>query len=371
MKDEQQAIVPVEGETISTGMVSHYQYDERLALAGHIANRASQTNVFAEVISTWTANTKRRYYNDLKLFSIYLASANIERTPDALFYDAEAWRGMTFGLLKGFKLWLEQRGYATGSIKGSLSTVHVFCKLAGPHPAGADVLDDATLAAILTVKGVSGKKARNLDEDRRNRELPTRKGHKKPEPTELSTTQAITLKKITTYPERPRVREHDLLLTARDALLMGLLVEHALRCSEVALLTIDSIDLRRGTIKIYRPKTDRRDAQKMHKHTRLAAEVYLSQVDRKHGPLFTGYDTTKPLSTRAINKRVGILGGELGIKHLSPHDLRHHWAFDALINQTPLNIVQADGGWETEYMPLRYAHQAGATGGGATITEDE
>ena len=60
-----------------------------------------------------------------------------------------------------------------------------------------------------------------------------------------------------------------------------------------------------------------------------------------------------------------------GVPAFSPHDLRHHWAFDALLNHTPLNVVQADGGWETEYMPLRYAHQVGATGGGATITEED
>ena len=94
-------------------------------------------------------------------------------------------------------------------------------------------------------------------------------------------------------------------------------------------------------------------------------------MGRERGPLFSGYDPNKPLSTRAINKRVGVLGGEIGIEHLSPHDLRHHWAFDALLNHTPLNVVQADGGWETEYMPLRYAHQMGATGGGATITEGD
>ena len=188
--------------------------------------------------------------------------------------------------------------------------------------------------------------------------------------TQISKVQAITLKKVTIHPERPRTREHDMLLTYRDALLLGLLVEHALRCSEVALLTIDSIDLSRGTIRIYRPKTDRIDIQKLHKHTRLAAQAYLSQVGREQGALFTGYNSEKPLSTRAINKRVGVLGGELGIAHLSPHDLRHHWAFDALLNQTPLNVVQTDGGWETEYMPLRYAHQVGATGVGAKITEE-
>ena len=73
--------------------------------------------------------------------------------------------------------------------------------------------------------------------------IPTRKGHKKAVPTQLTSVQAVTLKKVTTHPEQPRTREHDMLLTYRDALLMGLFVEHALRCSEVALLTIDSIDL--------------------------------------------------------------------------------------------------------------------------------
>ncbi len=356
---------------VTVGSAQNAPYDDRLALVGQIADSYAQSDAFAEAQATWTDNTRRRYFNDLELFSAYLQDAQIERPAEALFNDAEAWRGMSFGLLKGFKTWLEQRGYATGTIKGCISTIHVFCRLAGPGPTGTGVLDEASVAAILTVRGTSGRKARNLDEDRKRRQIPTRKGYKKTEPTKLSTVQALTLKKITTHPERPRTREHDLLLTARDALLMGLLVEHALRCSEVALLTIDSIDLRRGTISIYRPKTDRTDTQKLHKHTRLAAEVYLSEVKRQQGPLFTGYDPEKPLSTRAINKRVAVLGGELGIGHLSPHDLRHHWAFDALLNHTPLNIVQVDGGWETEYMPLRYAHQAGATGGGATITEDD
>ena len=369
---DEYAVVLVSPETSpARGEREGHSYDDHLALAGQVADRFAQSDAFTEAQATWTANTRRRYLNDLELFSAYIKSAHIERSAEALFNDAEAWRGMTFGLLKGFKTWLEQRGYATGTIKGSISTIHIFCRLAGPGPAGAGVLDEASLAAILTIRGTSGRKARNLDEDRKHRRIPTRKGHKKAVPTQLSTVQATTLKKVTTHPERPPTREHDLLLTYRDALLMGLLVEHALRCSEVALLTIDSIDLRRGTIRIYRPKTDRTDIQKLHRHTRMAAQAYLSQVGRERGPLFTGYDSEKPLSTRAINKRVAVLGGEIGIERLSPHDLRHHWAFDALLNHTPLNVVQADGGWETEYMPLRYAHQVGAIGGGATITEED
>jgi integrase len=345
-------------------------YDDHLQLAGIIADQLAFSDTFAEAHATWTANTQRRYLNDLELFSTYLGSAGINRSAVELFNDAGAWKGMSYGLLKGFRIWLEHGGYATGTIKGSISTIHVFCRLAGPGPVGSGVLDEASLAAILTVRGASGRKARNLDEDRKHRGIPTRRGYKKAVPTRITSVQAITLKKVTTHPEQPRTREHDMLLSYRDALLMGLFVEHALRCSEVALLTIDSIDLHRGTIRIYRPKTDRTDIQKLHKHTRLAAGAYLSNIGRDQGPLFTGYNPERPLSTRAINKRIGILGGVIGIEHLSPHDLRHHWAFDALLNQTPLNIVQADGGWETEYMPLRYAHQVGATGGGATISEE-
>ena len=232
-----------------------HPYDDHWKLAAQITDQFTYAVEFTEVHAIWTVNTQRRYENDLELFSTFLRDAHIERSAKALFNDAEAWRGMNFGLLKGFKIWPEQSGYATGTIKGCISTVRVFCRLAGPSPVGAGVIDEASLASILTVKGTSGRKAHNLDEARKYKQIPTRKGHKKAVPTQLTSVQAITLKKVTTHPEQPRTREHDMLLTYRDALLMGLFVEHALRCSEVALLTIDSIDLQRDTIRIYRPKT--------------------------------------------------------------------------------------------------------------------
>ena len=367
-----------EQETTSISLIPPFDglelfltYDKQLELAGSAADHFARHDVFVNAQAIWTFQTQKRYLNDLKLFSLFLSEVPVTRSAEALFNHAEAWRGMSFGLLKGFKIWLEQQGYAISTIKGCLSTIHIFCRLAGPPPVGAGILNETTLAALLTVKSEHGRRARNLDDDRKRRQIPTRRGYKKAVPTQITSVEALTLKKVTTHPERPAAREHDQLLAARDALLMGLLVEHALRCSEVSLLMVDSIDLRRGTITIYRPKTHRTDVQKLHKHTRLAAEAYLAQLGRKQGPLFSGYDETRPLTTRAINKRVGVLGGEIGVEHLSPHDLRHHWAFDALLNNTPLNIVQADGGWETEAMPLRYARQFGTTGGSALITESD
>lgn len=348
------------------------QYGNDLAFVGEIANQYAQSDAFAEATKLWTLNTKRRYMRNLELFSDYLAIVGIVRTPETFFNEAEAWRGMSFGLLKGFRIWLEQQGYATGTITGCISAIRVFCRLAGPGPQGAGVISEEVLAALAGVKVASGRKARNLDEDRKSRGIPVRKGHKKATPTRLTTAQALNLKRTTTtQSKKGRSRDETVYLAARDSLMLGLFIEHALRCSEVQILTVESIDLWRGMITVYRPKTDHTDIQRLHRHTRLAAEAYLQQIQRTTGPLFFNRDTPdKPLSLRAINKRVGVLGEQLGIEHLSPHDLRHYWAFDALLNKTPLNVVMADGGWLTEYMPLRYAHMGGEVGGNATISEE-
>src|ERR1700731_2251143 len=124
---DEYAAVPVTAP--AGGERARRSYDDPLVLAGQVADRYAQSDAFAEAQATWTANTQRRYLNDLELFSTYLGRAHIERPLEDLFNDAEAWGGMTFGLLKGFKTWLEQRGYATGTIKGSISTIHVFCRL--------------------------------------------------------------------------------------------------------------------------------------------------------------------------------------------------------------------------------------------------
>lgn len=79
------------------------------------------------------------------------------------------------------------------------------------------------------------------------------------------------------------------------------------------------------------------------------------------------------MTTSAINKRVGKLGEQLGFgtnakspgltekrqgkqkQRLSPHDLRHHGAITLLNEGTPLNELQAIGGWRTAHIPLQYA----------------
>ncbi len=331
-------------------------YDERLAHAGQAANTAFQHDVFADYRTTCRPNTRKRHDYDLRAFSTFLASFGVERAGASLASDPNAWRGITYGILAAFRRWLEEKGEATGTIKARVATIHQYCRLAGPPPQGAGVLSAAEVASILNVKGYNGKAARNLDESRVERRIPTRVGYKKSAFTEITALEADQLKRTTLPPPPPQrfPREHDQLLAARDALMLCLFIEHALRCGELVALDITSINLPRHTLTIYSEKTNTTNVHQMQERTEAAARVYFKQVERTSGPLFEGYGG-KRITTRAINKRVGDIGKVLGIDHLSPHDLRHFFTFDALDNGLPLDLVQGIGGWASPYMPLLYA----------------
>lgn len=331
-------------------------YDERLAAAGLAANAAFQHDTFADYRAQCRPNTLRRHDYDLRSFSTFLASFGIQRTAEALARDPQAWRGITYGILAAFRHWLEEKGEATGTIETRIATLHQYCRLAGPPPRGAGIFSPEELAALLYIKAPRGKAARNLDEQRTARHIPTRVGHKKATFTEISASEAELLKRTTLPPPPPErfPRQHDQLLAARDALMLCLFIEHALRCSELVALDVTSINLARHTLTIYSEKTHDRNVHEMQEKTEAAASAYLKQLGRTTGPLFEGY-RGKRITTRAINKRVGEIGRFLGIDHLSPHDLRHFFTFDALGNGLPLDLVQGIGGWTSPHMPLLYA----------------
>jgi integrase len=354
-------------EIIPINAIPILQYNNDLAIAGEAANRASQQSAFQDYQSKITANTKRRQKNDLEAFSQYLSKAGINRSVEDMMHDPLAWKGMTYGLLRGFVVWSLQEGYSTGTINVRLSTIRQYCKLAGPQPYGAGIILEQDLAAIFTVKGYDDKQARNINHDREYNGIPTRKSTKKAEATRVNTMQALTLKKTTIKNEK--VRQRDQINAVRDALMMGLFIEHALRVSEIAALNVEHIDLAAGTITIYRQKTNQTDTHRLMQHTRIAAEMYLIQLRRTEGPLFTGYQG-KRLSINAINVRVRELGQQIGIEKLSPHDLRHFWAFDALRNGTPIDQVKSGGGWKSDSMVLRYAKRSGIANAGVKITEE-
>ncbi len=359
------ATSPAQEVTVYTG--------DDLAHAGLHTQTARAMHAFSIYRQGLTDNTRLRQHNDLESFCTYLGLVSVSRTVDELEQHPSAWQGITASLVAGFQLWLESQGYAVGTINVRLATIRQYCQLVRD----ADLITQEELLAIKDVKGKSGKTARNVDRDRQRRGVPTRIGRKKATATEVTTAQVFALKKPTA-PDRRLKRTHDQLLVARDALLMGLLFEHALRCGEVAGLNLENFNLTDCTFSVYREKTDETTLQILHKHTRIAAETYLALLKqgipgqlepRTSGPLFTGYKGER-LSKRAINARVGVLGKQAGIAGLSPHDARHFWAYDALRNGTPIDKVKSGGNWHSDSMPLRYAKRGAISNEGVRISEE-
>ncbi len=114
---------------------------------------------------------------------------------------------------------------------------------------------------------------------------------------------------------------------------MCLLLDHGLRCGEVAGLRVEHINLPAGTFTFYREKVDLQQTHKLTLDTFRALVAYLT-IDAPTGSLLMGSRKDGTLagrmSTRAINKRVGVLGTAAGIAKLSPHDCRHYWTTAAI-----------------------------------------
>ncbi|MEO6890978.1 MAG: tyrosine-type recombinase/integrase [Ktedonobacteraceae bacterium] len=112
---------------------------------------------------------------------------------------------------------------------------------------------------------------------------------------------------------------------------------------------------------------DKTQTHLMTGETLQAARCYIEEA-RPGGPsLFEGFTPGQPLTTRAINKRVGELGRLVGIERLSPHDLRHTWATRATRHGTPLERLRQAGGWAGLSMPLRYIEESAIANEGVIL----
>lgn len=313
-----------------------------MAIAGHTANQIAAKYAFPRYQERKTKNTLRAQRAALNTFSEYLAYVNITVSGEALYSSPHAWDGMTYGLVSGFVQWMASQGYAIGTINAKLAHVKTYAKLASQ----AQVIDGREYALISTVAGYSARDGRNLDQKRATKRISTKKAL----PTPLTRAQADQLM---AQPNTPQGR--------RDALMMALFLEHGLRVSEIEAL--DRYALTDQTLSFYQPKTNKRIRHDLTDVSAGAAKAYL-----KHdGPAFDGLLrgsrkggalTDYAMRARAIRKRVGVLGERVGVKGLSPHDLRHAWATFATRAGTGVRELQNAGGWASPAMPLRYAAAA-------------
>ena len=315
-------------------------------VAGRTSDERAARLVFTFYREGRAPNTLRRQDADLKLFARFLAT--VGDVPGELSSDPDAWSEITHQLVSSFVRWQLLQGYAVSSIGVRLSTVKIYAKLARQ----AGTMEATTHAMIRTVQGYSSADAERLDEAREAAEIPTRKGLKKSQPVALVPLQAEALKN---QPNTPQGR--------RDALIMTFLLDHGLRVGELSSLDVTDIDLRAGELRYYVPRLSRYQTHVLTTDALRAALSYLHHDAPAMGPLLRASRKDGRLhgvgmSTRAVTARVRVLGQVVGVAGLSAHDCRHYWATQAALNRTPLDQLQAAGGWTSPATPLRYVEAA-------------
>src|SRR5688500_8004287 len=173
---------------LTTTQRAQIAHTDALTQAGQAANDAAAHHTFAEHTARKADNTIRRKRADLALFETFLNSVDVPAS--GLYDNPEAWRGVTWGIVKAFAVWQLKQGYAVTSVNGRLSTVRTFAKLA--TQAGTITAEESIL--IASVKGYDGKEARHIDTARRADGLNTRAGAKKAEAVTIPQDVAEALK---------------------------------------------------------------------------------------------------------------------------------------------------------------------------------
>jgi integrase len=334
------------------------QLNDLMQQAGQAANQAAARVAFADHTARKADNTIRRKIADLALFESFLQSAGVPAV--GLYDNPQTWRGITWGIVEAFRNWMLQQGYAIGSINGRLSTVRTFAKIA----AKAKAITPEESILIASVQGYRQAEAKHIDDKRRADGMQTRKGYKKAEAVTIPEDIAQELK------QQPKDKNGERTNTPqgrRDSLIMSLLLDHGLRVSEIALLTRQSFDLKRGTFTFYRPKVNKTQTHEMTADTRRAAGLYLKHDAPAEGILWRrsskgtgklGGQLSETSATRALTKRVELLGRHAGIEGLSAHDARHYDATFEARNGTPINRIMDKFGWNSPAMALRYIEAA-------------
>ncbi len=370
MSDEQSSILH-----LSTSDVA---LDETppMGLAGILANEIAAGYVFQRYQQEKSANTLKRQARDLELFAEYLLDAGIPLTCANFQVDPECWRGMSWGIVEGYVQWLLREGYAVSTINSYLSTVRVYAKLA----VKAGTIERAEGMLIEGVKGFSRKGAANVDEGRQQTRMNevtyaykpaaakqtvvvTRRNTKKRQAVLLSKEEAEALQ--TPRSESPQ--------GYRDALLMALLLGHGLRASEIALLTVDTIDLGNQELRFFRPKVQGTEHEwTTHRLLPALQELSSYYIEALYPPTLLpdgklilatsrlrkdgsgGELLGRGLNRVRVSERVAWLGKRLGIEKLSAHDCRHFCATQMARLDYSVHELMAWFGWTNAQTAMRY-----------------
>lgn len=144
----------------------------------------------------------------------------------------------------------------------------------------------------------------------------------------------------------------------RDNAILRLFIDCGLRLSEVAGLTVDSIDLVGDCVRVDHTiaKGGRTRMPAFNVSTAQALERYLRvRATHPHGRLpylFVG--KFGKLSPSGVYKIVGRLGEQAGVGHVHPHQLRHSFAHAWLVQGGSEGGLMREAGWKSRKMVDRY-----------------
>jgi len=306
---------------------------------GEVANQYANKRVFENYHRRMATETLRRHHADLALFTSYLQEvAGLHVDSEQLYENPASWNFVSYGLLEGFIEWMLKKGYAMGSINVRLSTVKKYCSLSFK----AGELSTEENARIRLVVGFREKEKKHVDERREIKRIGTKKEH----------TVLINDEQCERLKHQPNTPQG-----SRDALLVCLLLDHGLRCSEIADLKRSNIDLEKGMLTFYRKKVDITQRNWLSEDAIDAAKRYFNFCNPQEHLLLgsrSNGNMVGRMSIRAITERMRYLCAKIGIQGASAHDGRHSWATAAAEAGTDIKTLQEAGGWNGLQMPAQY-----------------
>ncbi len=317
---------------------------------GQLANAAAAASAFARYKQRVSDGTIDAPKYSPALFEQCCSEKRLKVS--GLADGGEGWRRITHGLVSGFERWLLNDGYAINSVNLRVGHVRKYAGLAFE----AGFIDENNAAKIALIKGIKGKTKANIDQ---KREMKRKPKTKKAEFNALTKQQFYKL--LDSRPPTPRGR--------RDALILTLGAYMGLRVSEMVILTRDDINLEKGAVKIYAPKTDTVRLMKIkHDRCRACLYAYLQMDAPQDGPIFKASEFIKgnkasdklvdrPMTRFDVFYAVKRMGKDLGVKNLSPHDLRHTGATWIAETTRNMQTLKSWGGWSNYNTAGKYVKE--------------
>ena len=317
---------------------------------GDAFNQAAAANIFETYRSRKAANTQIRHEKEIRNFSQFLTeygyTNNGMETP-------QEWDGITFGLIEGYQHYMLKKGYSITTTNQTLYIIKAYAALAGK----AGYIDYVEMSKIRDVKGYKTGEGVHIDQQRRAAGTATRIGAKKETARSLTSFQVQLLKH----------NHPDTLKGKRDALIMALFLDMGLRESELLGLTAESFDMSEKVLHWHRDKTNNNGHETMSRDIYDAAAAYFAAIEatgekitaqpgrsqifvsfRKNGTI------SGTVSLRGLKEIVEAAGDQIGVDHLSPHDLRHSMALRAYLAGIPLKSIQRRLGHSSVKTTERY-----------------